>query len=144
MVAIPARILGIDFGDRRVGLAVSDEDGATARALETLEIRRRRDIWAKLRPVLAAYPVSRAVVGYPLHLDGEAGERAQICAHFARKFEEKFAIPTELVDERGTSQEAKERLRETGPLRRKPKGAVDAMAAVLILQSYLDARSTKS
>lgn len=135
------RILGIDLGDRRVGLALSDESGMTARPLQTLEIRRRRDVWAKLKPVLEEYPVGRAVVGYPLHMSGELSERAQVSAHFAEKFAEKFAIPAELVDERWTSQEAKEMLQESGPLARKDKGAVDAVAAALILQSYLDARS---
>ena len=128
------RVLGIDFGARRLGLAVSEE--GVALPVGCLE---RRDLARDLESLAETARergVERVVLGLPVHLDGRRGPEAEAAERFGRRLEEKLGLPVELVDERWTSVEARRAI--PGRRRRRDKGAVDAAAAALILRSWLD------
>ena len=135
MTEASERILAVDPGERRVGLAVSDPLGITAQGLPTFD-RKHGDVFAHLRGLVATYTIVRVVVGRPLALSGRETDATRRAAEFARAIETALAIPVELWDERLSSVEAGRVLAGT----RAEKGAVDRVAAVLILQGYLDAR----
>ena len=137
----PGRILAIDYGSRRMGLAVSDPLGITAQGLDTLERKNKRSDFARLERTLRQYEVREIVVGYPLRMSGEAGTQSEKVAEFAKALRQEFELPVHLWDERLTSAEANRVLREADISVRKRAAAVDRMAAVLILQSFLEARS---
>lgn len=135
------RILAIDFGSRRMGLAVSDPLGITAQGLDTLERKNKRRDFARLERVIREYHVAEIVLGNPLRMSGEAGAQSQKVAEFAEELRQRFQISVHLFDERLTSAEANRVLREADLSIQKRAQAVDRMAAVLILQSFLQARS---
>src|ERR1700760_4827612 len=135
------RILEIDYGSRRMGLAVSDALGITAQGLETLERKNRRSDFARLERVIRENHVQEIVLGYPLRMSGQEGTQSQKVAEFAEELRKKFELPVHLWDERLTSAEANRLLREADLSIQKRAQAVDRMAAVLILQSFLQARS---
>jgi len=130
------RILAIDYGRRRIGLAVSDELGLTAQPLGTVVRTNRRNDLRRLQQIVRKYNVCRIVVGHPLHLDGTAGEMAEEAARFAARIEREVALPVALVDERLTSWEAEQVRAETKPARR--RGPVDPIAAAVLLRDYLE------
>ena len=134
------RILGIDYGDRRIGLAIGDLEVAGATGLPTLErARASDDVIEPLRRLCQEHDVARIVVGLPLHLNGRSGQAAQAARDFARALAEATALPVETLDERWTSVEAERALREAPRGKRKRrKEVVDAMAATLILRTYLE------
>jgi putative Holliday junction resolvase len=136
-----SRILAIDYGTRRMGLAVSDPLGITAQGLETLERKNRRSDFAHLGRLLDQYQVREIVLGHPLRMSGERGLQAERVEEFAQLLRRKFSLPVHLWDERLTSAEANRLLREAEVSIEKRARAVDRMAAVLILQSFLEARS---
>ena len=135
------RIMGLDFGARTVGVAVSDPLGLTAQGVETVrrenENQLRRTL-ARLEAVIAQYQVEKIVVGYPKHMNGDIGERAEKSAAFAEKLRKRTGLPVELWDERLTTVAADRALIEAGVRRENRKHYVDKIAAVLILQGYLD------
>ncbi len=135
------RILALDVGTKTIGLAVTDELGITAQGLETIRRRNKRYDLAALHSVLRRYGVGEIVVGLPLRLSGQAGKQAESVTAFARELEAKFKLPVRLWDERLTSAEANRILRSSEISIRKRAGAVDRLAAVLILQNYLEYRS---
>lgn len=137
------RVLGLDVGSRRIGLAVSDPLGITAQGLETLQRRNKRYDFAALQEVIAEYEVGQIVLGLPLRMSGEEGIQSGKMQEFAEELRKKFGLPVHLWDERLTSVEANRLLRETGLSIEKRAQAVDRMAAVLILQSWLDGRSRR-
>jgi len=137
------RILAIDYGARRMGLAVSDPLGITAQGLETLERKNKRSDFARLERTVREFNVGEIVLGYPLRMSGEEGAQAQKVSQFAEALRETLQIPVHLWDERLTSAEANRLLREAEVSTRKRAQAVDRMAAVLILQSFLQARKSK-
>jgi len=137
------RILAIDYGARRMGLAVSDPLGITAQGLETLERKNKRSDFARLERTVREFNVGEIVLGYPLRMSGEEGAQAQKVNKFAEALRETLQIPVHLWDERLTSAEANRLLREAEVSTRKRAQAVDRMAAVLILQSFLQARGSK-
>lgn len=128
------RILGLDPGERRVGLAVSDPDCRVAHGLETFEVAHGRNFIDHLRELLRAYDVERIVVGQPLTMDGRVGAAAKRAAQLARRLRRELGVAVELWDERLTTAQGERLLRG----QRAPKGARDRIAATLILQSYLD------
>lgn len=130
----PGRVLALDPGRRRVGLAVSDPDCRVALGLPTFETGPARNLIDHLRALLGAYEVQRIVVGHPRTLRGEVGAEAQRAASLARRLHEELHVEVELWDERLTSAAGRRLLRGT----RAPKGARDRIAATLILQGYLD------
>ena len=137
------RILAIDYGSRRMGLAVSDPLGITAQGLETLERKNKRSDFARLEKTIREYQVREIVLGYPLRMSGEEGAQSQKVADFADQLRARFQLPVHLWDERLTSAEANRLLREAELSIKKRAQAVDRMAAVLILQAFLQARSLR-
>lgn len=132
------RILALDVGRRRIGLALSDPLGITAQGLETLQrINLRTDVDA-LAALAAEKEVRRFLVGHPLHMSGREGRQAEYVREFAGRLEERTGIPVEFRDERLTTVEAQRVLRESGVSLEKRKRAVDKLAAVILLEGYLD------
>ena len=133
------RILAIDWGRNRIGLAVSDELGLTVRGLPTLVRKNRATDLAALERLVAENEVGLLVVGAPLHLDGTAGKSVGQAEQFGRTLAKRCRLPLELWDERLTSFEAENLLRERGG--RREKADVDRLSAALILESFLAART---
>ncbi len=135
------RILALDLGARRIGLAVSDPLGLTAQGLPTLERRNLRSDLEALERVAEEKQVGMILVGQPLRLSGQAGAQAEQAEAFAEKLRRRPALAgleVRLWDERLTTAEAQRVLRASGVSLQKRKRAVDRMAAVLLLQNYLD------
>jgi putative Holliday junction resolvase len=133
------RVLGIDYGRRRIGLALSDEEGILASPLPTY-VRGRseeRDI-ARLATLIARHGATAVAVGLPLNMDGSRGEMARAAEAFADRIQKETALPVELFDERLTSSEAERVLLEANLPRRRRKELRDSLSAVLILQGHLD------
>jgi len=129
------RILGIDYGERRVGLAVSDPLGITAQGLETFD-RRSGDLLEHLSGLVSYYDVGRMVVGHPLSMSGRPSQTSRRAEQLADQLRERFDLEVILWDERLTSAEARRIVAGSGA----GKEAVDRVAAGLILQGYLDSR----
>jgi len=140
-VQLSGRILAIDYGSRRMGLAVSDALGITAQGLDTLERKNKRSDFARIERIIREYQVAEIVLGNPLRMNGEEGTQSRKVAEFADELRRRFALPVHLWDERLTSSEANRLLRESEVSLHKRAQAVDRMAATLILQSFLQARS---
>lgn len=127
-----------------MGLAVSDPLGITAQGLETLQRKNKRSDFARLERLIREYQVGEIVLGNPLRMSGEEGTQSQKVAEFAEELRRRFGLPVYLWDERLTSAEANRLLRETELSIQKRAQAVDRIAATLILQSFLQARSGAS
>jgi putative Holliday junction resolvase len=140
-VGIAGRILAIDHGSRRMGLAVTDPLGITAQGIETLQRKNNRADFGRLERIIREYEVKEIVLGYPLRMSGQEGIQSQKVAEFAEELRKRFQLPVHLWDERLTSAEANRLLRENEVSTRRRVQAVDRMAAVLILQSFMQARS---
>lgn len=130
-----ARILGIDFGRRRVGLAVCDELQITVRGLPTVNVRNFADGIAQVAQVAAQEEAEQVVVGLPLNMDGSRGEMAQRAEQFASQLAALCGLPVCMCDERLSSAGAKRTLQAVSA--KTHKGAVDRLAAVLILETHL-------
>ncbi len=131
------RVLGLDVGLRRIGIAVSDPLGCTAQGLETLQRRNKKYDMAELERVIREYAVRQIVVGLPLRMSGAEGTQSGKMLLFAEDLRKRFRLPVHLWDERLTSAEANRLLRETEMSIEKRAKAVDRMAAVLILQGWM-------
>jgi len=140
-VAMHERILAIDFGLRRFGLAVSDALGLTAQGLPTLERSRIQSDMDRIRDLIAEHSVVRIIVGNPLSKSGNETSMSTQVAAFAEKLRKHLSIQVLLWDERLTSSEANRILRDFGLGIAKRRKAVDRMAATLLLQGYLDRQS---
>ena len=134
------RVLGLDVGSKTIGMAVSDPLGITAQGLETIRRRTKRLDFAQLESVVREYEVREIVVGYPLRLSGIEGTQSVKMQQFAEELRRKLGLPVHLWDERLTSTQANRVLREAELSIKKRSEAVDRMAAVLILQSWMEAR----
>jgi putative holliday junction resolvase len=132
------RILAIDFGLKRMGLAMSDALGLTAQGLPTLECSGRQDDLRYIIQLANDYSVDRVLVGNPLSQGGEETTMSRRVALFAEKLRRRLSCPVELWDERLTSAEAGRMLRSSGISIERRRGATDRVAATLLLQSYLD------
>ena len=137
---MPPRLLGLDFGARRIGVAVSDELGLTAQPVLTLVRKNLRQDLKSLARLLRKFDCSAIVLGNPLYLSGDLSPQAARTQVFAEALREAFALPVHLWDERLTSAEAHRHLDAAGRSRETHRAVVDQVAAVLILQSFLDAR----
>lgn len=134
------KILGLDLGTRTIGIAISDNLEMIASAVETYRFR-ENDFDSALRRVeeiARERKVSKIVLGFPKHMNGDIGEKALLCADFKDKLVESLQIEVILVDERWTTKLAQNRLLEFDLSRNKRKQIIDKMAAVVILQNYLD------
>lgn len=132
------RLLGIDYGSKRIGLAISDAEGRLATPLETFERKDDRAAARYLARLVEREEVAGVVLGEPRRLDGSVGEAAERVRRFARRLEEALGLPVDLVDEALTSVEAARRLRAAGIDPAAATGRVDAMAAQILLQEFLD------
>lgn len=137
------KILGLDYGDRRIGVAVSDAFGWTAQGLEVLERRRDEGEFGRIAELVREHEISEIVVGLPKNMNGTVGPRGEICIDFAERLRGELNLPVHLWDERLTTMAAERTLLEADVSRKKRKQVVDKMAASLILQNYLDANSKR-
>ena len=133
------RILGLDYGEKRIGVALCDELGLTAQALTTVIRKSWRIDLAAIANLVTTYGVEKIVIGYPLRLDGTEGIQCEKVIRFARRLETALDLPIIKWDETLSTKEAEEILSQSGVHPRKRKEVVDRLAASLILQSYLDA-----
>jgi putative Holliday junction resolvase len=139
----PRRILGLDVGSKRIGVAVSDPLGITAQGLDTIQRQNKRRDREALRALLSKYEVAEIVMGLPLRLSGAEGTQSEKMREFADDLKTQFGLPVHLWDERWTSTEANRLLRETNLSIEKRGKAVDRMAAILILQSWMEAHPNR-
>ena len=138
------RIIGLDYGTKTVGVAVSDRLGITAQAVETItrkEENKLRQTLARIEALIDEYNVEEIVVGLPKNMNNTIGERAEACRDFADKLERRTGLPVIMWDERLTTVSADNVLKECGVRRENRKAVVDKIAAVFILQGYLDYKS---
>lgn len=133
------RLFGIDLGDRRTGIATSDEREILASPYAVLSVRGLNDTLRQLVPLIEKEGIGAVVVGLPLNADGTHGARAERAEAFCDMLRERVSVPVHLWDERCTTTEAYDILHGLGKAEREGKRQVDALAATLILQSYLDA-----
>lgn len=131
-------MLGLDIGDVRIGVAISDELGFSAHPLCTVTRKNRQADLALISNLISTHEVEEVVIGLPLMLSGEIGPQAQKVEKFANRLKQTVQIPIHLHDERLTTVEATQILRETRKPRKKRRQVIDQVAAVLILNEYLD------
>ena len=134
----PGRVLGLDLGDARIGVAISDDRRRIAVPLGTVRTGAPADVKA-IADLVHGHGVTVVVIGHPLHLSGEAGERAHHAERFAEALDAFLDVPVLLQDERLSSVEADRALREAGASGRERRRTVDRSAATVILQAWLDA-----
>lgn len=141
------RIMGLDFGSKTVGVAVSDPLGITAQGIEivrrTSENKLRRTL-ARIEELIAEYEVTEIVLGFPKNMNNTIGERAEKSLAFKEMLERRTGLPVMMWDERLTTVAANRTLIEGGVRRENRKDYVDMLAAVYILQGYLDSRERTS
>ena len=131
------RILALDVGKKRIGLAVSDELGITAQGIETLQRTRIRDDLQRLRDIAEHWNVQSLLIGRPLHMSGAESRQSNYTEEFAERLRNYLQLPLVFWDERLTSAEAERTLRGSGGTTEHKRNAVDRLSAVLLLQSYL-------
>jgi putative Holliday junction resolvase len=135
---LASTVLGFDFGEQRVGIAVGEHLLASARPLLTIDNESNAARFVLIAKLVSEWQPKLLVVGLPLSLDGAETEITQLCKKFARRLNGRFNIPVMLIDERYTSVEASSRLSESGIKGRAQKATLDQVAAQTILQSYFD------
>jgi putative holliday junction resolvase len=132
------RIMGLDLGDKTIGVAISDEMGWTAQGIETIKRENLKKDLCRLAQLIAEYGVTEVVVGLPKNMNGTIGPRGELCQAFAKTVEDSLKIPVRMWDERLTTMAAEKMLIAADVSRKKRKQVIDKMAAVMILQGYLD------
>jgi len=132
------RIMGLDIGSRTIGVAVSDELGITAQGLKTIRRKSFPEDIEELVRIIRQFDVKKVVVGLPKNMDGTIGKQAEMIFRWIRSFQEKMTFPVVTWDERLSTVGASKILLEADLSRQKRKGVIDKLAAVLILQGYLD------
>jgi RNAse H-fold protein YqgF len=135
------RIMALDLGDRRIGVAVSDALGWTAQGVGVVERHRDGRELAEIERLVREREVSEIVVGLPRNMDGSIGPRGEICIAFAEMLRGRLQLPVHLWDERLTTAAAERTLLEADVSRKKRRQVVDKLAATLILQHYLDSKA---
>jgi putative holliday junction resolvase len=130
-------------GSKTIGLAVSDPLGITAQGLQTIRRQNKRLDFRQLEKLIGEYEVAEIVVGYPLHMSGAEGTQAERMQVFAEELRRRFKLPVHLWDERLTSAQANRVLRDSEMSIKRRGEVVDQMAAVLILQNWMDTRATE-
>lgn len=135
------RVMGLDYGDKTVGVAISDELLVTAQPIETIERERAnklRKTYQRIEALISEYNVEKIVIGRPLNMNGTEGERVETTRAFADELSRRTGLEIIEVDERLTTVEANRILEKTGVANSARKEYIDKMAAAIILQSYLD------
>ena len=134
------RVIGLDIGTKRIGVALSDPLLITAQPFSTIDRKPEKEAIDKIAAIIKDYSVEKIVAGLPLMMNGDFGPQAQDCSDFAKKLEQKTNIDVIFIDERLTSYQAEEILKEQNVKYTKDKGKVDMIAASIILQEYLDTK----
>lgn len=137
------RIMGLDVGTKTVGIAISDPLGLTAQGIETIQIDEETGEFGidRIKELVKEYAVTEFVVGYPKNMNNTVGPRGEASEYYKKLLEETFHFPVTLWDERLTTMAAERMLIEADVSRKKRKKVIDKMAAVMILQGYLDSKS---
>ncbi len=141
------KLMGLDYGTKTVGVAVSDGLGITAQPLETItrkEENKLRQTYARIEAIIEEYGIEKIILGYPKNMNNTVGERAEACEKVKEDLERRTGLSVELWDERLTTVESERVLKASGVRRENRKAVIDQMAAVLILQSYMDAADKKN
>lgn len=136
MRAMPGRMLGLDLGERRIGVAISDELGLIASPLTM--VPRQGPVVRDVRALIARYGIVRVIVGMPMGLSGREGPQAASIRAYAESIREELGVPLDYWDERMTTSIAEQHLIASGVRRDKRKQQIDAVAAAVMLQGYLD------
>jgi putative Holliday junction resolvase len=136
--------MGLDVGSKTIGVAVSDPLGLTAQGLPTIRRKNKKLDYAYLEQLIRQYQVAEIVVGYPLRMSGMEGTQSEKMSAFAEDLRRKFRLPVHLWDERLTSAEANRVLRDSEMSIKRRGEVVDRLAAVLILQSWMEARENRA
>ncbi len=136
------RRLAFDFGDVRIGVAVSDQDCILATPVQTL-LAKREDLWDRIFDLLAEYEPVHVYVGRPVHLSGNESDSTIKAELFASEFRDRFDIEVTMIDERLSTVSAQRSMREAGLTARESKGAIDQAAAVAILEMAMDMEKSK-
>jgi putative holliday junction resolvase len=142
-ISVSGRILALDVGRKRIGLALSDALGITAQGIETLQRKNNRDDVARLASLARERGVTLFLLGLPLHMSGDESSQAGFVRDLGAKLEHATGLPVKYWDERLTTVEAERVLRSSGIGPEKRKKAVDQLAAVILLESYLHLRSER-
>ena len=137
------RIMGLDVGTKTVGVAISDALGWTAQGIETVKIDEEAGEFGieRIKELVKEYAVTEFVVGYPKNMNNTVGPRGEASENYKKLLEETFNLPVKLWDERLTTMAAERMLIEADVSRKKRKQVIDKMAAVMILQGYLDSKN---
>ncbi len=137
------RVLGLDLGRRRIGVALSDPTGLLAQPLEVIERTSKEQILRILKGLVLEWEIERIIIGYPRQMSGEVGEEAKWVANYAEKLSQELDLPVLLWDERLSTVSAERVLKERHWKEERQRGWVDAVAAAVILQDYLDSRNVQ-
>lgn len=136
------RYLGLDYGSKTLGLSISDSTMLIASSLKVITYNNIEELFNELDKVIKDYNVDGLVLGYPLNMNGTKSERTIKTLDFKDKLEERYDMEVNLMDERLTTVEAERMLISNGTTREKRKKVIDKLASTIILQSYLDKRSS--
>jgi putative Holliday junction resolvase len=135
--------MGLDYGDKTIGVAISDELGWTAQGLETIKRRTPDKDAARIEEILNQYEVTEIVVGLPKNMNNTIGPRGEMCIAFSQDLRQRLKVPVHLWDERLTTVSANRTLLEADVSRKKRKAVIDKMASALILQGYMDSNKKR-
>ena len=131
------RIMGLDVGSKTIGVAISDELGITAQGFKTIKRKAMEDDLRELYTIISQFQIEKIVVGLPKNMDGSLGKQAEFVLGWIEDLKNKIQLPVETWDERLSTVEATKTLLKADLSRKKRKGVIDKLAAVLILQGYL-------
>lgn len=132
------RIMALDYGDARTGVAISDALGITAQGLESVDSKNQYKLLNRLSEIIKEYSIEKIVIGYPLNMNATAGPRVEKTDKFIKILEDRFHLEVIKIDERLTTVASHKTMTELGIKKEKKKQIVDTMSAVYILQMYLD------
>lgn len=132
------RLMGLDYGDSRTGVAVSDLLGITAQGVESIKYTSEKQLIQRLGEIIQEYQVKKIVIGLPLNMNATSGQRVEKTKKFIEKLRQEFGLEVETIDERLTTVASHRTMTELGVNKNKKKNIVDMMSAVFILQMYMD------
>jgi putative Holliday junction resolvase len=135
--------MGLDLGDKTIGVAISDELGFTAQAVEVIRRKRLSDDFLRIHELIQEYQVTEIIVGFPKNMNNTVGPRGELSIQFSQDLAASCKLPVHLWDERLTTQSATKTLIAADVSRKKRKQVIDKMAAALILQSYMDGKQNR-
>lgn len=141
MNELKGRVLALDLGEKRIGVAVSDATRTIAKSLTVFKRKSRKEDYATIAHLIAEQQANLLVVGLPVPFSGIEGEKAAWVRHYAAELQQHLAIPIEFWDEALTTVQAYDSMRQRGKSAKQAKDRIDAVAAAFILQSYLDAQA---